>query len=235
MPGLRRVMGITAIFPVERLFFIAASVAVKKPLEVLAARWLFRCKPVVANQHQFDVLKAHIGPVPIGTKILGRQDTLRRTGFFAGVVGGKMRLAEKRRLVAVPCQGPGKSLFPGLGIQVDAVVMHAVGAAQLPGQDRSPCRLADNTRGNAGGKTHAVPAKPVQMRRFHTTAFNTDTIAALLVGGNDEEIRLAHERYFLMFQRCGSDFATRALRAPMTITPTERRMKSAAIGWVKRK
>ena len=74
-----------------------------EPLIVLARRRLFRCPPVVANQHQFYMLEPHVGPVPrVG--IAGRRaQTFGRTCGLIGVIGRKMRLAEITCLITCRC------------------------------------------------------------------------------------------------------------------------------------
>lgn len=60
-----------------------------------------------------------------------------------------MGLSEKGGLIARRRHAAGKSFFPDLWVQIDTVVMNAVGSAKLPCQDRRTRRLAHNCGRNA--------------------------------------------------------------------------------------
>ncbi len=129
MPRLRRPFCIASVFPHQLGLFVAAPFHVIPAFIMLTARWLFGCPPVVADQHQFYMLKPHIGAVPV-IRITGRGfQAFRRAGWRKRVIRGKMRLADKRGFITRLPHGPGKTLFADRRVQIDTVVMNPVRAA----------------------------------------------------------------------------------------------------------
>ena len=65
MPGLGSALGVSGIPPIGRQFLLTAPVGMEPAFVVMPAGRLFRRKPVVADEHQFDVVEAHIGAIPV--------------------------------------------------------------------------------------------------------------------------------------------------------------------------
>ncbi len=95
-----------------------------------------------------------------------------------------MRFAEERSFIACRCHGSRKALLPDGRVQIDAVVMHPVGAAQLPRQDRGARGLAHDRGRDAVREMCAVGGQLIQMRRLDRATFKAEAIGAVLVGGN---------------------------------------------------
>ena len=65
MPNLCRTFRVARVFPHRLRAFITTAIHVIPAFVVLTCRWLFGCPPVVPNQHEFNMFKAHIGAKPI--------------------------------------------------------------------------------------------------------------------------------------------------------------------------
>ena len=220
VPCLRGALCVPAIGPHRLHLFIAAPVGMKPALIMLPGGRLFGSPPIVPDQHQFNVLKPHVGAVPRIGIAVRRLETLRRASRLERVVGRKMRLTEIGCFI--PCRGhcSSKPLLANRRIKVDAIVMHSVGAAKLTCQDGGARRLANHGRGDAIGETRAVCGQLIQMRGFDVAPFMAHAIGAVLVGRNQQDVRTSHKG------------ALRRLRATTAKAST---IKMAAIGCVKRK
>ena len=188
---------IAAVLAIERVLFVAAPIGIEPALDNAGLRGGFlRQKPVVPDQHHFDVLEPHVGAIPVSSPSSPTTcKTFRRAGRFANVVvGRKMRLTEERRIIAgIAASVAGHALgSPISGFEVDAVVVHTVGTWQHPGQDRRPCRLTDDARCDAGGKPRALGREPVEVRRLDPPPLESETVGALLVGGDEQEVGSGH-------------------------------------------
>ena len=192
MPGLRGAMCVARVLPVELDLLVTLPVRMKPSFIVLAGGRFLGREPVVAHQHDLEMLEAHVGSEPV--RPVGRRgfQALGRAGLAEGVVGREMRLAEERGVIARRRQRPGKSLLADGGIQVDAVVVDPVGTRQLAGQDRGPRGLADHAGRDRSGETGSLPRKLVQMRRLDCASLDTKTVTPLLVGRDQQEIRTGH-------------------------------------------
>ena len=135
MPSLRCLLRIPSIFAVQFIFLIASAVCMKPSLIMLPFGRLFREKPVVSDQHHLDMLKSHIRAVPIVRIVRRRPQALRRAGRLEGMIGRKVRLAEKCSLVPCFRKRACEAFFSDFRAQIDAVVVHAMSAAKLACQD----------------------------------------------------------------------------------------------------
>jgi hypothetical protein len=61
------------------------------------------------------------------------------------------------------------------------------------GQDRGARRLADDVWRDAGGKARSLRRHAVERRRLDAASFEAEAVAALLVGGDEEDVRRRHE------------------------------------------
>ena len=100
MPRLGRVLGIAGVLSIERVFLIAFPIGIEPALVMLTVRRLFRQEPIVTHQHHLDVTKAHVRAIPIIAVIHRRPQTFGRPGGLIRVIGGKVRLSEKRGFIA---------------------------------------------------------------------------------------------------------------------------------------
>ena len=135
MPSLRGLLRVACIFAVQFIFLIASTIRMEPSLIVLPFGRLSREKPVMPDQHHLDVLKSHVRAVPIVRIIRRRCKALRRAGRFEGMVGRKVRLAEKCGFVPCFRERAGEAFFSDFRAQIDAVVMYAMRAAKLASQD----------------------------------------------------------------------------------------------------
>ena len=70
--------------------------------------------------------------------------------------------------------------------------MDAVGARQEAGEDGGARWLADDAGGDDGFQAQAFGSKQVEVRRLYFAAAKAVAIAALLVGGDEEDVGLGH-------------------------------------------
>lgn len=145
MPGLRAAGARPGL--VQPRAFLALAVGVEESLVMQPLRRGQRRVVGGAGQHQLHVVEAHVGAEPLGPVVDRGQHRLGPPRGFARVVAGEMRLAEEAGVIASLRQRSGEALLAGLLVKVDAVVMHPVGAAQLPGEDRGARRLAHRPTG----------------------------------------------------------------------------------------
>ena len=194
---LCRPLGVAAVLPVGGVLLVAATVGKEPALIMLAAWRLFGKKPVMAEKHHLDMLEPHIGAIPVVTILCRGLHTFRRAGRLMGVIGREMRLAEIGGVIACRCQRSGEPLVPGLRRQVDAVVVNAVRARQLAGQDRGARRLADDTGCDRVGETCSLGSQLVEMRCLDFATLDAEAVGAVLVGGDEQDIWSCHEAVFL--------------------------------------
>ena len=93
-----------------------------------------------------------------------------------------MGLAEKGGVVSGGRERARKAPVARGGVEVDAVVVNPVGARQQPGEYGCARRLADDAWGDRGGEACALCREPVEMGRLDAAAFDSEAVAALLVG-----------------------------------------------------
>ena len=192
MPCLGGVFRVARVFPIGLDLLVAPSVGVEPSLIMLASRRLFGWKPVMAHQHHLDMGKPHIGAEPVFAKTGGGSQAFRRAGRREGVIGRKMRLAEIGGVITRPSHSAAEPLFTDRRIEIDAIVVHTMGATELAGEDRGAGGLTDDGGCDAGGKPGSVAAEFVEMRGFDLAPLDPDAVGALLVGGNDKEIGSVH-------------------------------------------
>lgn len=164
---------------------MAASVGEIPAFVMLATRRLFGKEPVMAEKHHLDMVKSHIGPVPVIPVPCRGFDTFRRAGRLEGVVGRKMRLSEIGGIIAGRRQRSGKSLVAGLGRQVDSIVMYAVRPRRSACQDRGTRRPADHAGRYGVGKACAVTRQLIGMRCFDLAPFDAKAVGPMLIGGDE--------------------------------------------------
>jgi len=100
-----------------------------------------------------------------------------------------MRLAKERREIPRLGKLPGKPSRPDRRVKIDAVVVHAMRQRQQPGQDRRPRRLAHRIGRDAVRQIRAGLLEMVEMRRPHLASPEPVAIAALLIGGDEKDVR----------------------------------------------
>ena len=191
-PGLRRARARLRLRRPEVEYVGIAGLLERPALEMLPVR---RCERLpamvepVPEHHQLDMAEAHIGPEP-GRVETGRAvAAFRRAGRREGAAGREMRLADEGRVVALRAQRRCEAALAHFRAQVDAVVRHAVGQRQEASQHGGTRGLAHQVRRDAGVEMGPFRRQPVQMRRLHAPAGEAVAVGALLVGGDEEDVR----------------------------------------------
>ena len=191
-PGLRRARARLRLGRPEVEYVRIAGLLERPALEMLPVRRRERFPAVVEpvpEHHQLDMAEAHIGPEP-GRVETGRAvAAFRRAGRREGAAGREMRLADEGRVVALRVERRCEAAFARLRAQVDAVVRHAVGQRQEAGQHGGPRGLAHKVRRDAGVEMRPLRRQPVEMRGLHAPAGEAVAVGALLVGGDEEDVR----------------------------------------------
>src|SRR5688572_14875255 len=192
--GLHRARARRQLHLVEALQLLAAAVLVEPAFVVLAARRLHRRPVVVALDHQLDVLEAHIRAAPV--RVLVAVAALGRAGGLEGVRGGEVRLADVAGAVAGARESGGETRAADFRIEVDAVVGDAVRVRQQAGQDRSARGLAHQVGRDARRESRAGARHGVEVRRLDLAALEAVAVAALLVRGDEDNVRLTWHSYW---------------------------------------
>ena len=126
----------------------------------------------------------------------------------------QVRLAEETGPVAEVPDGahPGPNVLRhGIG----DVVPHARVVRVLARRQRHPRRDADGCRGDAIGEAHPLRRDAVEVRRAHPVAAATHRIPALLVGHDEQDVRMRHKKlpdvsgYQIPFRRSGASSTLR--------------------------
>ena len=139
---------------------------------------------------EFDVFESHVRSKPVRPVLGLAPVTLRGAGRLECRFGSEMRLADKCGLVTAARKRACETLRADLGIEIDTVVPHAVRQWQQAGEDGRARRLAHEVRRDASGETRTVAREPVEMRRFDFGALESITIAALLIGSDQQNVGL---------------------------------------------
>ena len=144
---------------------------------------------IVADEHQFHMLETHIRPIPVFPVSGGRDQAFRGAGRLEREKAGEVRLADKCRVISGAAQAPGKAFFAGGRVEVDAVIVNPMCPRKLTCQDGSSGGLTDHAGGDGVFQPRALAAECVKMRRRHAAAGKPVTVAALLVRGDEQQVR----------------------------------------------
>ena len=165
----------------------------REPAFVVAhGRALERPRSVRVTEHRkLHVLKAHVGAEPGGTVLRLALVAFGCSGGRERGTRGEMRLAQECRVVACARERAGKAALTHPRIEVNPVVPYAVRERKLPGQYGGARRLTHEIRRDARGEARAVPREPVDVRHADVGILETVAVRALLVGGDEEDVRLS--------------------------------------------
>ena len=105
-----------------------------------------------------------------------------------------MDLPKKGRVIAATAECDREAAVACFGTDVDAIFEHAVAERQQPGQKRDAQGLTHQSPGNASIEMRSSSDQPVKMRSPHPPPGKTVTVGALLVRGNEEDIRSLEHR-----------------------------------------
>ena len=130
---------------------------------------------------QLAVLKTHVGANPIRAIFHLALVALRRAGRRERSLGGKMRLADKSSLITRLGQRAGKTRLTDFGIQINAVVPHAMRQRQHAGEDRRARRLTHQIGRDARREARAFPRETINVRCFEIFIFKTIAVSTLLI------------------------------------------------------
>jgi len=72
------------------------------------------------------MLKAHVGPMPVGAKLIAAVSTLRRTGRGKRVAGREVSFAKKSRLVAGATESSRKTSFARFRAKINTIVSNTM-------------------------------------------------------------------------------------------------------------
>ena len=162
------------------------------PAFIMLAQWRLHGREVIVPlEHQFDPVKAHVRPVPVGAISGAAFPALGRAGGLERVGGLEVRLADQGRRVAMARQGPGKTACTCVVGKIDAVIRDTVGTRQQASQDGGARRLANQIGGDAGRKASAVAGHLIEVRSLDFPTFEPVAVATLLIGGNEDDVVFA--------------------------------------------
>ena len=187
--GVRRQLGRPAL---QR--FVSIAPAEKIPFVMLADRRTLVLARFVqmAVDNQFDMIKSHIRTAPIVGVGLGTVVALWRIGGMERGFSREMGLADKGCLVAYAGQRTCKTGFPERRVQINAVVRDTVRVRKQSRKHRSARRLTEDCRRDASGEARAPARHSIEVGRFYDTALKSETVATVLVRGDQQDIRLFH-------------------------------------------
>ncbi len=99
-----------------------------------------------------------------------------------------MRFADECRGITRFAQLSGKTSLASRQRQIDTIIHYAVSARIQTGQQASAGRLAHRTRCGAGLEAGAISGELVQMWSFNAAALEAETVAAMLIGSDEQDI-----------------------------------------------
>ena len=190
-PGLRRLGRGPEVLRPKRPRFALAAVVPEPALEMVTARRFLAGKKFVpmAEDHQLHVVEAHIRPGPV----------LRKTGRFFPALGravwrrirvfAEMTLADEFADITGIRQASCPTPLCGARIQIDEIVVGAVGERQHPREDRRTRRLADEVGRDRRGEPGSRLGHPVEPGRSDPPPLEPETVPAVLVRGDEQYVR----------------------------------------------
>lgn len=168
--------------------FTAASVPVEEVLVVQGLGPVLPAAVMVRAQGQLDLLEAHVGAVPVLGVVSDRVVALGHACGREGFVGGQVRLADEPGVIPGAREDFAQPVLGQRGVEVAAVVAHAVAVGQLARQDRGARRLAHGMRGYAGVEPGAAGGDAVDVGGADPPPGAADGVAALLVRGDQKDV-----------------------------------------------
>ena len=177
-------------FAVQGGALFAAAVGVVPALVGVAQRRLHGREHVVPFEHHLHMIEPHVGAVPVRRVVGAAHRAFRCAGGFEAVRGTEVRLADQSGGIAGLGQGATVACRAGRGWQVDAVVRHAVGKREQPGEYGCARGLAHQVGRDGRRETGAVACHFVQVRRLDAPSLEAIAIGTLLVGGDEKDIGL---------------------------------------------
>ena len=185
---LRGVRGGRQPLTVESVLVVTQAISVVPALVMHATGCALRQPVVVAELDQFHMVETHVGPRPVVREQMRTLQVLAASGGQWRVVAGEVRLAEEGGGIPRPAEGTRKAAFRQGLVQIDAVVVAAVGQRQQAGQHRRARRHADHVRRDACRETRALRGEKVQVRCPHRPPFEPVAVAPVLVAGDQEDV-----------------------------------------------